>query len=126
MVGISPVLVNTGDFLRNSERASIPSLVPRSSGPLKPFQDVLVLIVSWAFGNNMISVFQGRVVAGTCCWVWGEGEEGVPEVASIGMPGSALNDTSKHLVVVLEAFEVWCGVEGWFDFVGYCVSANFG
>ena len=32
MVGIDPVLVKAGDFLRNSDSASIPSLVPRSSG----------------------------------------------------------------------------------------------
>ena len=42
------------------------------------------------------------------------------------MTGSALDDTAKHLAVVLEAFEVWCGVEGWLDSVGYCVPANFG
>ena len=31
-VGIEPVLVNAGDFFRNSERAAMPSLVPRISG----------------------------------------------------------------------------------------------
>ena len=32
LVGIDPVLVKAADFLRNSDSASIPSLVPRSSG----------------------------------------------------------------------------------------------
>ena len=32
LVGIEPVLVNAEDFLRNSERAAIPSLKPRISG----------------------------------------------------------------------------------------------
>ena len=32
LVGIEPVLVNAEDFLRNSERAAMPSLEPRISG----------------------------------------------------------------------------------------------
>ena len=42
------------------------------------------------------------------------------------MAGSALDDAAKHLSVVSEVFEVWCGVEGWFDSVGYSIPANFG
>ena len=42
------------------------------------------------------------------------------------MAGSALDDAAEHLSVVSEVFEVRCGVEGWFDSVGYSIPANFG
>ena len=62
-------------------------------------QNIPMLVVSWAFSEDVISVFQGPVVAGASCWVRGMREEGAPEVASVRVAGPTLDDSAKHLAV---------------------------
>lgn len=48
------------------------------------------------------------------------------KLACVCMACSALKDPSKHLLTVLQVPEVFCGVDGGFNAVGYGESAKFG
>ena len=126
-VGIEPVLVNTGDFFRNSERAAMPSLVPRISGRamvLDTFSRMsrcwLNLLHSWRMCSlvSSVSLSQGQAI--------GSWERGRKERRNSPVACAALCDAPKDFTVVLEVFEVRGRVEGRFDPVGYRVSTDFG
>ena len=57
LVGIDPVLVKAGDILRNSERASIPSLVPRSSGRERILEALSRMFRCWLYLGHSVMIW---------------------------------------------------------------------
>ena len=50
------------------------------------------------------------------------GEKLPPELSRVCVSSAALDQAAKHLSLVLQFREVFCGIEGWRYPVGYCES----
>ena len=86
----------------------------------------MVLVIVWTFSENVFSGFQGVFITWACGWVWGERKEEPMELSCVGVTSSALENSSKDFLFVLEVLEVFGGGEGWGSSVGNCESAVFG
>ena len=79
-VGIDPVLVKAGAFLRNSDSASIPSLVPRSSGRERILEAFFRMFRCWLYlGHSVMMWFLSSRVTLSQGHVVGSGDRGRKE-----------------------------------------------